>query len=156
MKRRDIWVILSVVVLGLSLLALSRVIRPAPADSQRKALSASLLTGSAAASADLEEADSYLRIKQGRDYYELIPLNGPGEIIIRQDGGWENVIHIDYNSVKMHSANCPNLDCVRQGEVTLENMSYRVFQQWVTCLPHQLSLELITREQALQMQGETP
>lgn len=156
MKRRDIWVVLSVAVLGLLLLALSRVVRPAPAGSQRGTLSASLLTGSASASKDLEEADSYLRIKQGRDYYELIPLNGPGEIIIRQDGGWENVIHIDHNSVKMHSANCPNQDCVRQGEVTLENMSYRVFQQWVTCLPHQLSLELITREQALKMQGEAP
>ncbi len=96
----------------------------------------------------LAEADSYLRIKQGDAYYHLVPLNGPGQIVIHQDKGQENVIHINKNSVVMHSANCPNHDCMRQGEMTLDNIEYRVFQSWITCLPHQLSLELIPREQA--------
>ncbi len=156
MKRRDIWVIAGVLALGLLLLLFSRVLSPAPASNRREELSVSLLTGEAGAETGLEEADSYLRIKQGRDYYGLIPLNAPGEIVIRQDGGWENVIHIDKDSVMMHSANCPNHDCMKQGVMTLENIDTRVFQQWITCLPHQLSLELLTRGQALRLMGDNP
>lgn len=154
LKRRDLWIILAVAVAGLALFAVSRLIKPGVALSDRKPLALTAETGGAAG--ELPEADSYLRIKQGQDYYSLVPLLGPDEIIITQAGGWENVIRIDKDSVKMHSANCPNQDCVRQGEMTLSNINVRVFQKWITCLPHQLSLELLTRDEALALLGETP
>jgi hypothetical protein len=154
LKRRDFWVILAVVLAGLALFAVSRLAKPGVALPGRKTLTLSAEAGGK--TGVLPAADSYLRIKQGEDYYDLIPLLGPDEIVITQAGGWENVIHIDKDSVKMHSANCPNQDCIRQGEMTLSNISVRVFQNWITCLPHQVSLELLTRDEALAIRGKMP
>lgn len=154
MKRRDFWVIGAVVLAGLALFAFSRLLKPGVSVSGRKPLT--LTAGADADTGKLPGANSYLRIKQGQDYYDLIPLLGPDEIFITGSNGWENVVHIDKDSVKMHSANCPNQDCVRQGEMTLSNISVRVFQKWITCLPHQVSLELLTRQEALAIRGEAP
>lgn len=155
MKRRDLVIILGVVAAALVLLVLGQVVKPQADRSGRPSLT---ITNAEALKAgeELQEADSYLRIKQGEQYYHLVPLNGPGEIVIRQEKGQENIIHIDKDSVVMHSANCPNHDCMRQGEMTLENIEYRVYQSWITCLPHQLSLELLPREQALLLVENTP
>jgi len=148
LKRRDLVIILGVVGAALILLLLGQLTKPRVDLTGRPSLT---ITNAADldAAGPLAEADSYLRIKQGEQYYHLVPLNGPGEIIIRQDKGQENIIHIDKNAVVMHSANCPNHDCMRQGVMTLENIGFRVYQSWITCLPHQLSLELLPREQAL-------
>ena len=48
----------------------------------------------------------------------------------------------------MESSNCDNQDCVGQGEVTLENRDSRILFNMVICLPHRLTLELLTREEA--------
>ena len=155
MKRRDIWIIGAVAVLAGLLLLLGQVIKPAP---PVKALPTLSITNAREpdSGGPLEEANSYLRIRQGQEYYHLVPLNGPGQIVIRQDNGWENVIYIDKDSVVMHSANCPNHDCIRQGMMTLDNIATRVFQSWITCLPHELSLELITREDAVRLTQGNP
>ncbi len=152
MKRKDVWVIAGVAALGLALLLFSRVMKPAPVSPGRPALALSL---GAAGDGPLPVADSYLRIKQGREYYQLVPLTKPGEIVITQ-GAWENVIHVDRDSAVMASANCPKQECVHQGMVTLNNRDTRVFLRWITCLPHQVALELLSREEALQLMGEAP
>lgn len=146
MKRKDVLIIGGVLLTALVLLIVGRLQTPRVTEGALPTLTITNAEELHAGEA-LAEADSYLRIKQGDAYYHLVPLNGPGQIVIRQDKGQENVIHINKNSVVMHSANCPNHDCMRQGEMTLDNIEYRVFQSWITCLPHQLSLELIPREQ---------
>ena len=89
----------------------------------------------------------------------LLPLPMEGEYTrtIRQimPDGTEaiNVLHLTTNGVRMEDANCEGHDCINEGEVTLENREERVLWNMVICLPHQLSLELITREEALQMIG---
>lgn len=149
MKRKDIWVIGAVLLAALLLLALGKLVKP---EVTQAVPTLSLgAPGDPAETGVLADAESYLRIKQGKEYYHLVPLNAPGEIIIRQAGGWENVIRIDHNSVVMHSANCKNQDCVKMGMMTLENIETRVFQRWITCLPHELSLELVPREAALRL-----
>lgn len=147
MKRKDVLIIGGVLLTALVLLIVGRLQTPRVTEGTLPTLTITNAEELHAGEA-LAEADSYLRIKQGDAYYHLVPLNGPGQIVIHQDKGQENVIHINKNSVVMHSANCPNHDCMRQGEMTLDNIEYRVFQSWITCLPHQLSLELIPREQA--------
>ncbi|HHT08444.1 MAG TPA: hypothetical protein GX006_08105 [Clostridiales bacterium] len=147
MKRKDVLIIGGVLLTALVLLIVGRLQTPRVTEGALPTLTITNAEELHAGEA-LAEADSYLRIKQGDAYYHLVPLNGPGQIVIHQDKGQENVIHINKNSVVMHSANCPNHDCMRQGEMTLDNIEYRVFQSWITCLPHQLSLELIPREQA--------
>ena len=87
----------------------------------------------------------------------LLPLPTEGEYTrtIRQtmpDGSEAiNVLHLTPNGVWMEEANCEGQDCVGEGEVTLENREERVLWNMIICLPHQLSLELITREEALSL-----
>ena len=77
MKRRDIWIIGAVAVLAGLLLLLGQVIKPAP---PVKALPTLSITNARepGSGGPLEEANSYLRIRQGQEYYHLVPLNGPG------------------------------------------------------------------------------
>ena len=84
----------------------------------------------------------------------LLPLPVEGEYTrtIRQtlEDGTEavNVLHLTSNGVWMEESNCEGHDCILEGEVTLENREERVLWNMIICLPHQLSLELITREEA--------
>ena len=84
-----------------------------------------------------------------------LPLEGEYSKTIRQkmpDGSESvNILHMTPNGFRMEDANCEGHDCVNQGEVTLENREERVLWNMVICLPHQLSAELITREEAEQM-----
>ncbi len=154
MKRKD-WLILGGVAALAGLLLLgSLFIKPKPDTTKMGTLTLKNLGGIDQSKAALDKAESFLRIKQGEDYYQLVPLNAPGEIVIRQEQGYENVIHIGHNSVVMHSANCPKHECIAQGEMTLDNIDTRVFFQWITCLPHQLSLELLPRKDALHLLSE--
>ncbi len=53
----------------------------------------------------------------------------------------------------MEESNCPNQDCLRQGEVTLESRKERVLANMIVCLPHQLVLELLSREEVMNLYG---
>lgn len=48
----------------------------------------------------------------------------------------------------MKSSSCDNQACVHQGIVTLENMSTRVLQNMIICLPNEVVLSLLTPEEA--------
>ena len=87
----------------------------------------------------------------------LLPLPTEGEysrtIRTMQADGTEavNVLHLKTDGFWMEDANCEGHDCVNQGEVTLANREDRILWNMIICLPHQLSAELITREEAEQM-----
>ena len=85
-----------------------------------------------AARAYMEEypAEAYLLVTTNNGVYSPIPLNG------------ENAFRI--KPFYMESSNCDNQNCVGEGEVTLENRKSRILFNMVICLPHQLSLELLT------------
>ena len=87
-----------------------------------------------------------------------LPLEGEYSRTIRQmmPDGTEavNVLHLTPDGFWMEDANCEGHDCVNEGEVTLANREERVLWNMVICLPHQLSAELITREEAKQMLGQ--
>ena len=84
----------------------------------------------------------------------LLPLPTEGEYLrtIRQEAadGSEavNVLHLTPEGVWMEDANCEGHDCIEEGIVTLENREERLLLNWIVCLPHQLLLELVTREEA--------
>ncbi len=104
----------------------------------------------AAARKYLEEnpAESYLLVRSRQSAYSPIPLNEENAFKITQADGSENTVHIGKNSFYMESSNCDNQNCVDEGEVTLENMNSRILFNMVLCLPHQLSLEMLTPDQA--------
>ncbi len=107
-------------------------------------------------------AESYLIVTTGSGVYSPIPLTEDNSFRISRQDGSENVIHIGKNSFYMESSNCENQNCVEQGEVTLENRDRRLLFNMVICLPHNLSLELKTREETeaflteLYTQGQQP
>ena len=84
-----------------------------------------------------------------------LPLEGEYTRTIRQkmaDGSEAvNVLHLTTIGFWMEESNCEGHDCINEGEVTLENREERVLWNMVICLPHQLSAELITREEAIRM-----
>ena len=84
-----------------------------------------------------------------------IPLSTGEDMVIsisdESDPSIKNVLRITQNGFKMESSTCDNQDCVDQGEVTLENMDERVLMNMVICLPHQLSVELYSIEQLVEM-----
>ena len=173
-RKKDLILVLALLALALLFLLLSRTARkPAavPPDAPPAETGAVTEEKPAESYADFvsetvrayfEEypAASYLFVNTGGSAYSPIPLNGDNSFRIAQQDGSENVIHIGENSFYMESSNCKNQNCVGQGEVTLENRESRPLFNMVICLPHNLSLELLTREEAearlLEMYAKDP
>ena len=173
-RKRDMILVLALLALALLFLLLSRAARkPAavppvqpPAETgavteEKPAESyADFVSETVRAYFEEYPAASYLFVNTGGSAYSPIPLNGDNTFRIAQQDGSENVIHIGENSFYMESSNCKNQNCVGQGEVTLENRESRPLFNMVICLPHNLSLELLTREEAearlMEMYGKDP
>lgn len=170
-RKKDLILVLALLALALLFLLISRPARkpaavPPPAETgavtEEKPVESYADFVSETVRAYFEEypAASYLFVNTGSSAYSPIPLNGDNSFRIAQQDGSENVIHIGENSFYMESSNCKNQNCVGQGEVTLENRESRPLFNMVICLPHNLSLELLTREEAearlLEMYGKDP
>ena len=170
MKKKDLIVILAVLLLAVVLLVYGLSMRstqqngvkpaetvqspPSAEGSSETEAKASASSGysektRAAAEAYLKEypAESYLMVTTNGGISSPIPLNEENSFRVRQADGSENVVHIGKNSFYMESSNCDNQNCVGEGEVTLENRDSRILYNMVICLPHQLSLELLTPEE---------
>ena len=65
-----------------------------------------------------------------------------------------NVIHLSEDGVYMEDSTCANHDCVEQGEVTLDNRKERSLGNMMICLPNQVSLQLYTPEEILDLYKE--
>lgn len=84
--------------------------------------------------------------------YQPIPLIEEGEYsVIQEETGAENVIHVTTESVDLKSSTCENQDCVKQGVVSLDNRDSRLLGNMIICLPNQVTLELYTTEELIQM-----
>ena len=76
--------------------------------------------------------------------------------ITRQDDpGVSNTLRMMKNGFVMDSSTCENQDCVMQGEVTLENKADRVLMHMVLCLPHNVSVELYSTEELMEMLAQS-
>ena len=167
MKKRDFVLILGFAVLAFALLGMGLLqrghrsvpeVQPTesalpsgqPSEEPESVSSGASGTVEAAVAAYFEEnpAESYLVLTTSKGIHSPLPLNEENEFRITQEDGSENVIHIGHNSFYMASSNCDNQNCVQQGEVTLENRDRRILFNMVICLPHNLSLELLSREEA--------
>ena len=62
-----------------------------------------------------------------------------------------NTIHLTPEGVYMEDSTCEGHDCVQQGIVTLENREERILGNMIICLPNQVTLQLFTPEELLQM-----
>ena len=86
-----------------------------------------------------------------------LPLPEEGEVSypLRQllPDGTEavNTIHLTPEGVYMEDSTCQGHDCVQQGEVTLDNRNERILGNMIICLPNQVTLQLYTPEELLEM-----
>jgi len=62
-----------------------------------------------------------------------------------------NTIHLTPEGVYMEDSTCEGHDCVQQGIVTLENRQERILSNMIICLPNQVTLQLFTPEELLEM-----
>ncbi len=90
----------------------------------------------------------YFYPKQNRQYiahiyvdgnlYETIPLYeiaSPYSFTITTNDGHYNKIQVEQGTIRISSADCPDLLCVKQGPITNNLLP-------ITCLPHHLVVEL--------------
>ena len=62
-----------------------------------------------------------------------------------------NTLHLTPEGVYMEDSTCEGHDCVQQGVVTLENREERILGNMIICLPNQVTLQLFTPEELLEM-----
>lgn len=70
--------------------------------------------------------------------YKTIPLaevDSPYEFTIQTSDGHYNKIYVETGSIRISSADCPDLICVKQGAITNSLLP-------ITCLPHKLVISL--------------
>lgn len=96
----------------------------------------------------LAPADCYLLVTIGDVVFEPYPLLHEAELPIQQADGKTNTLHLTPTGFSMASANCDNQECVHQGEVTLANRDFRLLGNQVICLPNQVTLALLNRQEA--------
>lgn len=103
-------------------------------------------------------APGYVYITAGNQaaWYPLADADEePYEVTIHltdADGNlYENVVCITSEGAYMLSSNCDNQDCVDEGIVTLENRELRILGNWIVCLPHQVSVELYSAQEVLDL-----
>lgn len=99
---------------------------------------------------------AWLVVTAGGTVYQPIPLVEEGEYsVIQEETGAKNVIHVTTESIDMKSSTCENQDCVKQGVVSLDNMDSRLLGNMIICLPNQVTLELYTTEELIQLLSGT-
>ena len=103
---------------------------------------------------DSDTAPGYVLLQSANSTgFLALPEEGEVTKTIRQklDNGseWLNVIRMTPEGFCMIEADCEGHDCIAEGEVTLENMKDRLLWNMVICAPHQLTLSLCTKEEAI-------
>jgi len=100
------------------------------------------------------EAAGYVYITAGQEgrWYAL-PVDE--EAVLRLErGDMVNEIKLIPDGVYMHASTCDNQDCVMQGTITLENKDERILGNFIVCLPHQVAIELYSRDEVMASQAE--
>lgn len=82
--------------------------------------------------------------EEGEVSYPLRQMLPNGEVAV-------NTIHLTPDGVCMEDSTCEGHDCVQQGEVTLENRTERILGNMIICLPNQVTLQLYTPEELLEI-----
>ena len=158
-KKRDVILILVILALAGGLLIFAKAQRSAASTPAASAASAEPAPSDEPTSNEARaQAEAYLEAHPAESYLYveaaagalMVPLTEERTIPIDQGNGAVNNIHIGVNSAYMESSTCDNQNCVDQGEITLENRETRVLYNMIICIPHDLLLELMTPEEALE------
>ncbi len=90
-----------------------------------------------------DQAQDFVYIYVGNNLYEAVALTEAKVVHIDQGSGKVNDVEISADGhVYMKDSTCDNQDCVKQGEMTADNIEQRPMRNWVVCLPNEISIEL--------------
>jgi len=91
--------------------------------------------------------ENHIVIYQGEEVYRKAAIDEDQNIVIQENDHY-NEIEINNNTVRMKNSNCKNQDCVNQRAMKAENIEQRILQNWIICLPNQVSIEFIKSKQS--------
>lgn len=132
MKKRDIWLLLSVV--GAACILLLTAGR-------------AWKTGGGTDGMGTAEGPLYMRVTVGGVTFDPFVLEEEKDFSIQQGETMLNIVSLSPEGFHMAYSTCNNQDCVLQGEVTPENMRARLLGNAVVCLPNQVVVELLRPEE---------
>lgn len=83
----------------------------------------------------LEKNTSFVSIAIDGVYHSRYSLYHDKEVMIEDDNGGWNLLVIENGTAYIDTANCPSLDCVKQGAISRNNQS-------IICLPHRVTVTI--------------
>ena len=156
LKNKNVWLVVALLAVSAIVLLFATQMNTAPDTLPDEIVTAqnTVSAPDATPSPDANMPLGYLLVQRNGEG-GWIPLSTGEDMTVsitdEEDENIRNVIHITKNSFYMESSTCDNQDCVDQGEVSLENMDERMLMNMVICLPHQLSVELYSIEQLVEL-----
>ena len=117
MKKKDILLIVGVLVLALAAFAASRLLSPA-------------------------SSGAMVTVYIGGEQYMQVAASDYQTITVDQGDGKVNVIVIDESGVRMESSTCKNQICVHHGNIDPDNADKLLLDNWIVCLPNGVTVEV--------------
>lgn len=126
MKKRDLLLILTVVLIAAALLG------------------ATVLSGSG------KVAKGQMHVYVNGKLHDTVTIVNGKDYTVQQEDGSVNVIRMTENGFYMLSSTCHNQLCIDQGEANADNWNRRSLGTHVICLPNRVDVELaLTDEQSV-------
>ncbi len=121
-RRKDVFLLIGVLVVALAAFLLTPLLRPAP-------------------------GAEVLITLDGREYAR-VHLGSRQAVLIDCGDGESNVLLVEEDGMYMESATCRDQLCVQQGRVSTENYLERALGGDIICLPHRLVCSLLPADDA--------
>jgi len=126
MKKRDVFLILAVVLIAAALLLVMSM-------SNRG-----------------KEAAGRMKVYVDGKLYDTVTIQNGRDYEVKQEDGSVNVIRMTENGFYMLSSTCHNQLCIEQGEANADNWNKRSLGTHVICLPNRVDVELeLTADKAV-------
>lgn len=132
MKKRDLLLILSVVLI------------------------AALLLGSTMLLRHGKTAAGQMKVYVDGKLHDTVALVSGKDYTVQQEDGSVNVIRMTESGFYMLSSTCHNQLCIGQGEANAENWNMRSLGTHVICLPNRVDVELVLTDNQAVIDPDAP
>ena len=132
MKKRDLLLILTVVLIAAALLG------------------ATVLSGSG------KVAKGQMNVYVNGKLHDTVTIVNGKDYTVQQEDGSVNVIRMTENGFYMLSSTCHNQLCIGQGEVNADNWNRRSLGTHVICLPNRVDVELVLTDEQSVIDPDAP
>lgn len=132
MKKRDLLLILTVVLIAAALLGVT------------------VLSGSG------KVAKGQMNVYVNGKLHDTVTIVNGKDYTVQQEDGSVNVIRMTENGFYMLSSTCHNQLCIGQGEANADNWNRRSLGTHVICLPNRVDVELVLTDEQSVIDPDAP